>query len=140
MERRNREIKKDLRLRLGGGTHHEYNLYLPEIVFNTGRRRNAAPGQIPVELLLERNLASLGERPTINLADLLHRAEAARANQAAYVSAEPKEESHSLHVGDRNHPLLDAAYKWNAILAPQWIGSFQVFKRLALTFAIREGN
>jgi hypothetical protein len=99
-ERRNQEVKKGLRLRLGGGAQQKWGRHFPEIVFNTRRRRNAATGQTPAELLLGRNLARPGERPATNPADLQHRIEAARANQETYVTTEPEEGPNPPRLGD----------------------------------------
>jgi hypothetical protein len=142
MERRNQEIKKGLRLRLCREALQECDRHLPEIVFNTRRRRNAATRQTPAELLLGRNLAHTGERPATNPADLHHRIEAARTNQEAYLPTEPEEGPNPPLVGDmvytRNHPLSDAVDKWNAGLAPRWVGPFEVVEHLGPeTFNIR---
>jgi hypothetical protein len=99
MERRNQEIKKSLRLRLGGGAQDEWDRHLPEIIFNT-RRRNAATGQAPAELLLCKNRARPRERPVTNPADLQHRVETARANQEAHMPTEPEKGPNSPRVGN----------------------------------------
>jgi hypothetical protein len=81
--RRNQDIKV-LQLRLSRGSQYEWVRHFFESVFDTRRRRNAATGQTPAELLLRRNLTRPGERPATNPANLQHRIEAARANQEIY--------------------------------------------------------
>jgi hypothetical protein len=56
-------LKKGLRLLLKGGTQQRWDQFVPEIVFNMRRRRKAATGQTPAELLLGRNLARPDKTP-----------------------------------------------------------------------------
>jgi transposase len=124
VERRNQELKKGLRLRLKGATQQRWDQFVPEIVFNMRRRRNAATGQTPAKLLLGRNLARPGETPESSPLQLPLRIEAAREHQARYGPQRPPRGPDLLHVGDlvyvRNHEVSKAAEKWNAGLAPRW--------------------
>jgi hypothetical protein len=122
VERRNKELKKGLRLRLRGGTQQRWYRFVPEIVFNMRRRKNAATGQTTTELLLGRNLARPGKTPESSLDQLPLRIEAATEHQVRYGPQRISRGPNLLRPGDlvyvRNHEVFKATEKWNAGLAP----------------------
>uniref|UniRef100_A0ABD2WCX6 RNA-directed DNA polymerase n=1 Tax=Trichogramma kaykai TaxID=54128 RepID=A0ABD2WCX6_9HYME len=60
-ERRNQEIKKGLRLKLMGQQHNQWDLKLPQILFNMRCRKNAVTGVTPAYLLLGKQLNRPGD-------------------------------------------------------------------------------
>ena len=83
-------MKKGIWVRIDQGDHGRWDTYLPDIVFNLRRRRNAAIGQTPSHLLLGKTIQRPGEwrfdndGPT-EMTDLNTGQEQARRQQEALV-------------------------------------------------------
>ncbi|GLV43251.1 hypothetical protein CBL_21409 [Carabus blaptoides fortunei] len=60
-ERRNREVKKGLRLHLHNQSHKHWDKHLPSVLFQLRCRRNAATGLSPSEALLGASLNRPGD-------------------------------------------------------------------------------
>ena len=112
-----------MRLRLTVSPHKNWDLDIPEILFNTCTRRNAATGLIPSEVLFGENLRRPGEwtfptslPPTHQSRDA--RIQQVRRDQAKYLNSKvPKDvpepdRNQQYQSGDqvfiRNHELCNA--------------------------------
>ena len=149
-ERRNQEIKKGLRLRLQPGNQRTWDQYLPELLFGLRRRRNAATGSTPSHLLLGRTIPLPGQwrlsipdqttEQTISPADdRLQREDEARGHQRQYQERYAPELTRPYipryAVGEwvitTNRQLSNKAAGYNAALAHQRIGPYQVIEHLS---------
>ena len=149
-ERRNQEIKKGLRLRLQPGNQRTWDQYLPELLFGLRRRRNAATGSTPSDLLLGRTILLPGEwrlstpdqttEQKISPADdRLQREDEARGHQQQYQERYAPELTRPYvpryAVGEwvitTNRQLSNKAAGYNAALAHLRIGPYQVVEHLA---------
>lgn len=104
-ERRNQELKKGLRLRLQNKNANQWDEQLSITVFSLRRRRNAATGQTPSQLLLGYNVQHPGawrgpEEPHNDEPEV--RQQAARQHQTRYVHRrnQPPTAEPSFAVGD----------------------------------------
>ena len=146
-ERRNQEIKKGLRLRLHEGNQRTWDKYLPELLFGLRRRRNAAIGTTPSNLLLGRNITLPGEwrlptpEPQQEMADgriaRQQREMAARRNQQRYqeryatnVDTQPRYATGE-RVYARNRRLSNKATGYNAGLGPSWTGPHVILENIS---------
>lgn len=131
-ERRNQEIKKGIRLRLDGRPASEWATTLPATLFSIRRRRNAATGQSPAELLTGKNLSFPGEWET---AEPLRRPapdrqDDAREHQRLYIEKThivPEHPAPDLQPGDLvlvRHPPAPGAFH------PKWIGPHAVVRKI----------
>jgi hypothetical protein len=88
-KRRNQKLKKALRVRLAGREQNTWDRELPTALFNVRRRRNAATGMSPSQLLYGRDLAysRAWDAPgtAARRAPGAEREENARRNQQRYV-------------------------------------------------------
>ena len=61
LQRKNQEIKINIRIRIDNGNHRTWDRDLPKILFGMRRRQNAATGQTPSHLLLGWTLPKPGD-------------------------------------------------------------------------------
>ena len=88
-ERRNQDIKINIRLRIDNGNHRTWDRDLPKNLFSLRRRQNAATGQTPSHLLLGWTLPRPGdwrfhEHDDQRIEERNDREERAKANQGKY--------------------------------------------------------
>ena len=122
-ERRNREIKKGLRLHLHDGDQRGWDAYLPQILFTLRRRKNAATGVSPSVALFGKTIQRRGEWKLKLLQEQRSEDRAARisdiqAKQEAYQGSYAPRYLPGDKVYCRNHVLSDAQKGIHSGLAP----------------------
>ncbi|XP_063232205.1 uncharacterized protein LOC134536422 [Bacillus rossius redtenbacheri] len=145
-ERRNQELKAQLRIRLGGD-HTQWNLHVADALFCIRRRTNAATGMTPAEMVQGHNLPLPGEWATHGVPHPTETAEErdqrrttvqedARRRQRTYAEEITPVTQHpppTVQAGDqvfaRVHPLSAAPCNYCAGLAPRWGGPYTVQRR-----------
>lgn len=160
-ERRNQDLKIQLRLRLRGGKEHtQWAEYLPQALFTIRRRTNEATGYSPAALLQGRNLPLPGEfrcpatpRPAAPEGGAERSARqqtnivSARDNQAQYAkkwvpttTRPPKPVQIGRKVFAKEHLLSAANKNFCASLGPKWSGPHEILEVLGpTTYVIRTG-
>ncbi|XP_063218321.1 uncharacterized protein LOC134528536 [Bacillus rossius redtenbacheri] len=157
-ERRNQDLKVQLRLRLGDD-HTQWDQHVADALFCTRRRVNAATGRTPAEMVQGNNLplpgewathgvphTGEGERERARRLTAMH--EAARQRQTNYtqeITPKTAREPPAVRAGDRVyarvHPLSAAPRNYCAGLAPRWRGPYTVQKSLGRTsYLVRLGG
>lgn len=134
-ELRNREIKKGLRLELHNKSHTRWDKYLPSIVYRLRRRRNAATGFTPAQLMLGRDLPEPGQwnfQPPPDKPDWIQ----ARQNQQRYQKKYSKPgRQRQFEVGQQvliRRPKLSSSEKRvHAGFLPRWEGPFSIIEKLS---------
>lgn len=134
-ELRNREIKKGLRLELHDKPHSMWDKYLPSIVYRLRRRRNAATGFTPAQLMLGRELPDPGQwklNPPPDRPNWIQ----ARQSQQRYQGKYTKPGRQRIfEVGQmvlvRRPRLSSSAHGVHAGFLPRWEGPFPVLERLS---------
>ncbi|XP_063231959.1 uncharacterized protein LOC134536197 [Bacillus rossius redtenbacheri] len=154
-ERRNQDIKAQLRLRLGDD-HTKWDVHLPKILYCLRWRVNAVTGHSPAELVQGENLALPGECRIANTAtedwwgeELRPQIEAmreeAKERQAQFLAHKTPTTTHTpvpLTPGQwvyvRQHHLSVGAKNFCAGLAPKWSPPRQIlWKTGPSTYAVR---
>lgn len=140
-ERRNQEIKKQLRIALQEATQHRHwDKELPNILFQLRVRRNEATQFSPAELMMGRKLPRPGDWDLINSLNSVttnneeRRLQAVgntRRYQSQYTTrANRSRQEHSFHVNDivrrRNHPQSQAGTYFHAGFAPKYVGPYKI--------------
>ncbi|XP_063218571.1 uncharacterized protein K02A2.6-like [Bacillus rossius redtenbacheri] len=152
-ERRNQDIKVQLRLRLGDD-HSKWDVHLPKLLYCLRRRVNAVTGHSPAELLHGQNLAlqvelrvaeaagAVTRPPAIDLREEAgqHQAQflATRTPQSATLPT-PLEPGQMVYA--RCHHLLSGRKNYCAGLSLKWAAPREVLRRLGpTTYLIRLPN
>lgn len=153
-ERRNQEIKVQLRVRLGDD-HTAWADLIPAIMFCIRNRTNAATGKTPAEMVQGRELrtaGALGEKPGTPPDQIITKQQdihsQARQHQQAYLSTwvpaskhPPKTLEEGMYVYVRENHLSAAKNNFNAGLAPKWRGPVRVTRKLSEnTFLVNIGG
>uniref|UniRef100_A0ABD2XQC3 RNA-directed DNA polymerase n=1 Tax=Trichogramma kaykai TaxID=54128 RepID=A0ABD2XQC3_9HYME len=141
-ERRNQEIKKGLRLHLmDQQQHQQWDLRLPQVLYDLRCRRNAATGQTPAYILFGKELNRPGDwklTPNSSITDnWKERVEQTRKAQTRYqkkyATTETNKADYSLGdlVYTKAHHLSSAPDKWHAGFGKKWEGPFQVIAQVS---------
>ncbi|CAB0030668.1 unnamed protein product [Trichogramma brassicae] len=139
-ERRNQEIKKGLRLHLmDQQQHQQWDLKLPEVLYNMRCRQNAATGHSPAYILFGKELNRPGDwKLTPNPSDdWKERVEQARQAQNKYQKkyATTKTDKADYSPGDlvyaKAHQLSSAPDKYHSGFGKKWEGPFQIIAQLS---------
>ncbi|XP_063237862.1 uncharacterized protein LOC134539617 [Bacillus rossius redtenbacheri] len=149
-ERRNQELKIQLRLRLGDD-HAQWDSHVADALFCVRRRVNAATGMTPAEMVQGHNLPLPGEWATHGVPHPEERGgERDQRRTAEHDAARQQQEQYTQHItpqttrappplrtGDlvfvRVHPLSTAPRNYCAGLAPRWRGPYVVQRRVGAT-------
>lgn len=132
-ERRNQELKKGLRLRLANRAEDQWDELLPVTLYSLRRRRNAATGKSPSEMLYGHNIAipggwDIADRPPRG--DPAAIQEEARGAQREYVRrrrAPPGQPLIDFQPGDA--VLVRFRRRRGRNFEPLWAGPFRILRQ-----------
>ena len=141
-ERRNQELKKGLRLDLYEQSQRTWNRHLPNLLFVSRSRKNAATGVTPSHLLFGRTIARPGEwrfrtpQERDEEDDLRRQESEARQRQAEYQARYASAPDQPRFTsGDwvyvPNHQQSDKAAGFNAKLARTKLGPYQILEHIS---------
>ena len=132
-ERRNKDIKQGLRIRLGED-HRTWDLYVPEILFTLRYRENSATGAAPSLMFLGRPILKPGEWKFQLAKDANYVGQPVGTNQVntRYQLGDP--------VYVKTHPLSNAPEFKCAGFEPRWSGPGKVERVRGTVYWVRVGR